>query len=279
MNDFYHKYLKYKTKYLEIKYGGSGKGEKPKKSAPITPVAQPPPPRTPVQPSQITPVQPQTPVAQLPQTPVAQLPQTPVKSWASVVSRGPNTPDTTFVRTPGKGLTPDSTERVPSSTPTVAVDNITVASIIGKKKKLTDLLKKCLSDYDIRLNITKKKEFFVNFRKNDKSKDFAHFSFHIPDDPASLNLEDAASLNLGDRFSINTFHLRLNNYLDIIFNLREEDGNFVLQGMKEEQEIIRLIGCENYYELIKIKNCLEKILNEPEFRRSIEYPTVKRLIF
>jgi hypothetical protein len=47
--------------------------------------------------------------------------------------------------------------------------------------------------------------------------------------------------------------------------------------MKEEEEIISIIGCENYYELIKIKNCLENILNRPEFRSSIKHPTVKRL--
>jgi hypothetical protein len=265
MNDFYHKYLKYKTKYLEIKYGGSGKGKTQNKSA-LTPVAQQ---------LQITPV-----AQQPPRTPVAQQPpKTSAMSWASVVSSNPKTPKTTFVSSPGTGLTPDSTERVPSSTPTVVVDNITVASIIGKKEKLTDLLQRCLSDYVIRQNITKKREFFLNFRKNDKLEDFAHFSFHFPDLPPILNLDDVASLNLGDNFSVNSFHLKLNNP-EIIFNLRmEENDHLVLQGMKEEQEIIRLIGCENYQELIKIKNCLETILNKPEFKSIIKNPVVKRLKF
>jgi len=299
---YYQKYIKYKTKYLEIKYGGSGKGEKPKKSVrppPQTPIAQPPrtpvalpPPRTPVaQPQQPppphTPVAqppPRTPVAQPPppRTPVAQPPQppqTPVKSWAAIVKTDPQTPNTSFVRTPGRGLTPDSTERVLSSTPRLEIDSITVASIVDKKKQLTDLLQRCLSDYDIRQHKTKiKGEFFINFKKKDKTEEFAHFSFHIPDDPASLNLDDPTSLNLGDRFSINAFHLRLNNYPDIVLNLREEDGKLVLQSMKEEEEIISIIDCD-YHELIKIKNCLENILNRPEFRSSIQHPTVKKLSF
>jgi hypothetical protein len=128
MNVYYQKYIKYKTKYLEIKYGGSGKGKKAQSTPPaqkqVQPVQQPalsiqpPPPKTPVQPPAppITPVQPPV---QPPRTPVQQPPpppRTPV-SWASVVKKDHKTPDTSFVRTPGIGLTPNSMEKVLSSSP------------------------------------------------------------------------------------------------------------------------------------------------------------------
>jgi hypothetical protein len=258
MNVYYQKYIKYKTKYLEIKYGGSGKGKKAQSTPPaqkqVQPALsiQPPPPRT----------------------PVTQPPQTLGKSWAAIVTtpvaqppQPPQTPDTSFVITPSKGLTPGSTVGEASSTPRLEIDSITVESIIEKKSKLTKLLTKCLLDYVIRPKITG--EFYINFKKNDKPTDFAHFSFHVP---------DHESLNLQDIFSVNSFHLKLNNP-EITYNLRIEDGNLVLQSIKEEQEIISLIGCENYYELIKIKNCLENILNKTEFKSSIEHPVSKILKF
>jgi hypothetical protein len=79
-------------------------------------------------------------------------------------------------------------------------------------------------------------------------------------------------------FVPNTFHLRLDIDRDIIFNLIvDQYDNLVLESKTETQEIICKITESNYAELVKIKNCLEEILNRHDYKVMITEPTARRL--
>ena len=265
MNDYYHKYIKYKSKYINLIYGGVGTPTKeistikPRSWADVVK-----PKSTPQQPLQ-SPSTPQRPPVQLPppSTPPLFTKPPPVTPIAAL-----------YVGTPGYGLTPDSTVAIPS-TPKLEIDQQTVESIIKNKDELIRLLKLCvsLSNYDITQRIAGNRDLYINFKKKEEHTFFAHFSFHNPTDPPS-------TLKLNDMFDINAFHLKYDEMDNIFFNLRKyDDERLILQSPMNEEVIIALIGCENYYELIKIKNCLEEKLNKPKIRQNITHPVAKKLNF
>jgi len=292
MNDYYQKYIKYKTKYFEIKYGGSGTSTKLRSWAEVVKSRS----------ALSIPQQPQ-PQSVLPQAPksgsVQPAPKSVPLSRASVVKPllpvqlpppvqpppllppPPSTPPMSTKPppvTPGRGLipglTPGSTVALPP-TPKLEIDSQTVESIIKIKDKILKLLKSCIfsSNYVIIDRIAVNGDFYINFYKKREHTSFAHLSFHNPTDSPS-------TLKLNDMFDINAFHLRYDDKVNIFFNLRKYDNErLILQSPMKEEEIIALIGCENYYELIKIKNCLEETLNRPKIRQNITDPVAKKLNF
>jgi hypothetical protein len=293
MNDYYHKYIKYKSKYINLIYGGIGTPTKEiptidrpswaevVKSKSTSPVQQPPstpqqPPSTPQQPPstpQQPPSTPQQPPSKQQQPPST--PQQPPSNSSLSTKPPPVTPTTAlYVGTPGSGFTPGPAEALPS-TPKLEIDQQTVEIIIRSKDELIKLLISCgsLSNYDITERTSRNRDLYINFQKKGEHTYFAHFSFHNPTDPPS-------TLKLNDMFDINGFHLRYDNNSDIFFNLRKyDDERLILQSPMNEEVIIALIGCENYYELIKIKNCLEEKLNTPEIKKYITDPVAKKLNF
>ena len=230
MHKYLHKYLKYKSKYINLIYGGAGTPKKP--------------------------------------------------TWASIVGKPPSTPQKPIIQPPEstvatpqppqkpiiQSLTPESTVATPS-TPKLEFDSKTVERLKQIQTILIESLQQCKLDYDISSNA--KKDFFINFRKDLIT--FAHFSFHNPK-------ED--SLKLGDMYDTSPFHLKLDSIHDILFNLeRTSDDQIILQSKMKEEEIIDLIGCKAYYELIKIKNCLEKVLNTPKLKKILFNPVAQKLDF
>ena len=250
MHKYLHKYLKYKSKYINLIYGGAGT---PKKPTWASIVGKPP-------------STPQKPIIQPPESTVA-TPQPPQKPIIQSL-----TPEST-VATPQppqkpiiQSLTPESTVATPS-TPKLEFDSKTVERLKQIQTILIESLQQCKLDYDISSNA--KKDFFINFRKDLIT--FAHFSFHNPK-------ED--SLKLGDMYDTSPFHLKLDSIHDILFNLeRTSDDQIILQSKMKEEEIIDLIGCKAYYELIKIKNCLEKVLNTPKLKKILFNPVAQKLDF
>jgi hypothetical protein len=249
MHKYLHKYLKYKSKYINLIHGGVQTPEKPKISSWASVVRNsslPPPPSTPLPPPPSTPLP-----SSLPPPPSTPPPSTP-----------PQPPQKSIIQS----FTPESTVATPS-TPKLEFDSIIVDRLKKNQPKLIESLQQCKLDYDISSNA--KKDFFINFRKDLIT--FAHFSFHNPK-------ED--SLKLGDMYDTSPFHLRLDSIHDIIFNLeRTSDDQIILQSKMKEEEIIDLIGCKVYYELIKIKNCLEKVLNTPELKKILFNPVAQKLDF
>ena len=266
MNDYYHKYIKYKSKYINLIYGGVGTPTKetptinrPSWASVVKQSSNPQQTPSPQQPPQLQPHQPLPPVQPPP-------PSTPPQSTKP--------PPVTPGRGLTPGLTPGSTVALPS-TPKLEIDLQTVESIIRSKNKLIKLLKSCvsLSNYDITQRTSGIGDFYINFKKKGELINFSHFSFHNPTDPPS-------TLKLNDRFDINPFHLRYDSLDNIFFNLRKDDDErLILQSPMKEEDIIALIGCENYYELIIIKNCLEEILNKPEIIKNIIEPIARALKF
>jgi hypothetical protein len=236
MNDYYHKYIKYKTKYLEIKYG-AGKRKKKKKSAIAVSGA------------------------------VVATPK-----LAVVVATPPSTPKAAaVVATPSSISSISSTTVATPSTPKLDIEKLSLERLIKNKDELVCLLSSCpdLSDYDITSRPTATMHLYINFRKKGELVDFAHFSFHNPEDISS-------SLKLGDMFEANTFHLKLDNYDGIVFNL-VLDRDILKLKSKLEKEIIKKRIKDDFYELNKIIACLEKILNIHEYKGIITNPIVRNL--
>jgi hypothetical protein len=253
MNVYYQKYIKYKTKYLEIKYG-AGKSKKKKKS-------------------------PASAASAAPETPVklaSAAPETPVK-LASAAQATPSVQITpqqfSIVKTPESNFSTSSDVAVKDSPPTLVIQYNSLNTLIEKKDDLVSLLSACpeLSNYDITSRSTSTGHLYINFKKKVERKNvFAHFSFHYP--------ADEVESDIYDMFVPNTFHLRLDKYRQIVFNLiLDQHEKLVLESKTEEQDIICIITELNYDELIKIKNCLEKILNIPEYKGIILNPTARQL--
>jgi hypothetical protein len=248
MNDYYHKYIKYKIKYFDIKYG-AGKNKKPVPAqlppapvpAPLPPAPVPAPP-VPVPPLLAPPVPPVTPAP-------PSLVQTPPSNF-STSSDIPNSPPS-----PQLVIAPRSLDK-----------------LIENNNELVCLLSSCqsLSDYNITSRKTVKNHLYINFIKKGNSTVFAHFSFHYPQ-------EESSNLRLSDMFEANTFHLKLDNYNGIVFNLVLDEDRLVLQGNMEPTKIKKEITEPNYDEIVKIKNCLEEILNKPKYKNYIINPLVTRL--
>ena len=233
MNNYYHKYIKYKTKYLEIKYGGKGKTKKLAASGAAAVVATP---------------------------------------KAAVVATPPSTPKAAaVVATPSSISSISSTTVATPSTPQLDIVKLSLERLIDNKDELVCLLSSCpaLSDYDITSRPTATMHLYINFRKKGELVDFAHFSFHNPED-SSLNLK------LGDMFEANIFHLKLDKYNGIVFNL-VPDGNSLKLKSKLEEKIIRNKIKDDFSELNKIIACLEKILNNHEYKGIITNPVAKNL--
>ena len=348
MNDYYHKYIKYKTKYFYIKYGGKGKKENPQPQQPLVieiPIPQPvttrltsqqplvttrptsqaaviarPIPTRPIQQLVTTRPTPQLittrPIPQLVTTrPIQQLvttrptpqlvttrptpqlvttrptpqlvtirptPQlvttrtTRLTPQAAVVATLFSTPKVPLIGTPSSTSSISSTIVATPSTPKLDIEKLSLERLIKNKDELVCLLSSCpdLSDYDITSRPTATMHLYINFRKKGEFVDFAHFSFHNPED-------NSTSLKLGDMFEANTFHLKLDNYDGIVFNL-VLDGDILKLKSKLEEEIIKkeIIkkGINNdFSELNKIIVCLEKILNIHEYKGIITNPIVINL--
>ena len=243
MNDYYHKYIKYKTKYLEIKYG-AGKREKKKAIS----VKLPQPVGTPVK-----------------------LPQ-PV---GTVLTSAPATPQQfSLTETPSStrsDLSVSSNSADTDSPPQLKIEPKSLEILIENKDDLVCLLSSCpsLSDYDITSRPTTKWHLYINFKKKGDVSDFAHFSFHYP--------EEEEKSKIYDMFVANTFHLKLDLFPDIVFNLILDGDSLVLQSKMKPKNIIKKITKPNYDELVNIKNCLEKILNIPEYKKTIKEPVIRRL--
>jgi len=260
MNVYYQKYIKYKTKYLEIKYGGKGKK-----------TAQ-------------TPASIESAASAAPATIASAATVTPTKSASAPLA--PATP--TVLATPSVLATPqeqDTTIRTPSSTssdatniaytnspPKLEIQSSSLTILIEKKDDLVCLLSSCLSlsNYVITSRSTVTEHLYINFKKKGEKNDFAHFSFHYP--------ADEVESDIYDMFVPNTFHLRLDKNRQIVFNLiLDQHEKLVLESKTDPQEIICIITEPNYAELIKIKDCLEQILNMPEYKGIITEPTARRL--
>jgi hypothetical protein len=247
MNGYYLKYIKYKTKYLEIKYG-AGK-RIPVDSAsemPTTPAKS----ASAASAASITPAKP---VQSIPETPSVQA--TPQQF--------------STVNTPESNLSTSSMGAVTESPPKLEIQPSSLDTLIKKKDDLVSLLSACpeLSNYDITSRSTSTGHLYINFIKKNV---FAHFSFHYP--------ADEVESDIYDMFVPNTFHLRLDKYKQIVFNLiLDQHEKLVLESKTEEQDIICIITEPNYDELIKIKNCLEKTLNMPEYKGIILNPTARQL--
>jgi hypothetical protein len=237
MNGYYLKYIKYKTKYLEIKYG-AGK-------------------RIPVDSASAASITPAKPVQSIPETPSVQA--TPQQF--------------STVNTPESNLSTSSMGAVTESPPKLEIQPSSLDTLIKKKDDLVSLLSACpeLLNYDITSRSTSTGHLYINFiKKVDKKNVFAHFSFHYP--------ADEVESDIYDMFVPNTFHLRLDKYKQIVFNLiLDQHEKLVLESKTEEQDIICIITEPNYDELIKIKNCLEKTLNMPEYKGIILNPTARQL--
>ena len=235
---YFHKYIKYKTKYLEIKYGGKGK-KKSKKSKLLAATST----------STSTSTPPQT----------------------AVVVTPTSTPKVSSIVTPSFISSISSTTVATPSTPKLDIERLSLERLIKNKDELVCLLSSCsdLSDYDITSRPTATMHLYINFRKKGELVDFAHFSFHNPEDISS-------SLKLGDIFEANTFHLKLDNYDGIVFNL-VLDGDILKLKSKLKEKIIKKRIKDDFYELNKIIACLEKILNIHEYKGIITNPIVRNL--
>jgi len=290
MNVYYQKYIKYKTKYLEIKYGGSGKGKKKNKSqvaasaAPPPNVSSPPPivssppptvsspPPTVSSPSPTVssppPKVPASPPIVLvssppPKVSASSAPSTPALSSglpASVASQTPR-------QTPGSisSMAPEP------STPKFKVNPGSIQALIEIKDDLLCRLERCLDDRKFKIRAREqpkvKHQFYINIKK--EGKDYAHFSFHYPDE----------SKDAMDEFESDTLHLKLDFNQDIVFNLVKIDGNYRLQSSLDDFEIESYITPKEYSVVKKIIACFELIFNRQEYRKIFDEPTVRRLNF
>lgn len=244
MNDYYAKYIKYKTKYLEIKYGAGKRKKRKNKSVSAS--------KTPVTP------------LHAPATP-ARAPATPV--YALTTPQG-----TSLTKTPSSNLSISSMGAVTESPPKLEIVTNSLYMLIENKDDLVCLLSSCpsLSNYDITSRPTANMHLYINFKKRGDVSDFAHFSFHYPD-------ESESDKKLNDMFEANTFHLRSDINRDIIFNLILDGEKLVLRSKMKEKNLIKKIDKSKYDELVKIKVCIEKILNMSDYKGKIINPTARKL--
>jgi len=262
MNVYYQKYIKYKTKYLEIKYGAGKKKSKNK-----LPIALPASAAT------------ETPTKLAPSASAATVTPTKLAPFASAATATPavlatpqETPKFSTVKTPSSTLSDASDRAYTNSTPKLKIQSSSLTTLINKKDDLVCLLSSCpsLSNYVITSRLTGTEHLYINFIKKGEKKAFAHFSFHYP--------ADEVESDIYDMFVPNTFHLRLDKNRQIVFNLiMDQHEKLVLESKIDPQEIICIITEPNYAELIKIKDCLEQILNMPEYKGIITEPTARRL--
>jgi hypothetical protein len=226
MNDYYHKYLKYKTKYIEIKYGGRRRRRKKNNLSSETP----------------TKLKPQT----------------------------FSTPSESLVKTPTPSKTFPSTLAY-RGTPVSNIESNTLDRLIENKDELFCLLSSnpTLSNYKITTRNTKKikSQLYINFEIN--KKDFAHFSFHYPDDEPNMRFED--------EFEASIFHLKLDQNNKIVFNLDERD--FKLKSKFDDYQIEEIIGKENLIEVKKIITCFEEIFSSDKYKKILGNATARQLQF
>ena len=270
MNVYYQKYIKYKTKYLEIKYGGSGKGKKKNKSQ-VAASAAPPkvsspsptvlsPPKVPASPPKVSASPP-------PKVSASSAPSTPALSSGLPASVASQTPHQTQYQTPGSisSMAPEP------STPKFKVNPGSIQALIEIKDDLLCRLERCLDDPNFKIRAREQPkvqhQFYINIKKKDKY--YAHFSFHYPDD----------SKDAMDEFESDTLHLKLDFNQDIVFNLVKIDGNYRLQSSLDDFEIESYITPEEYSVVKKIIACFELIFNRQEYRKIFDEPTVRRLDF
>ena len=237
MNDYFHKYIKYKTKYLEIKYGGKRKKKPVASGAAASGAAA---------------------SAVSAATPAKLHHSTPKNKVSSI-------------NTPGSNLSTSSTDAVSASPPKLKIAPKSLEILIENKDDLVCLLSACpfLSKYDITSRPTATRHLYINFKKKGDVSDFAHFSFHYP--------QEEEESKIYDMFVANTFHLKLDIFPDIVFNLILDGGRLVLQSKMKPKNIIKKITNSIYDELVNIKNCLEKILNMPDYKNTIIEPVSRQL--
>jgi len=255
MNVYYQKYIKYKTKYLEIKYGGNGKGGKKSKSKAEAEALPSVPPI--VSASSAPPVPPTVSASS-----ASSAPSTPAQSIvlpASVASQTPH-------QTPGSisSVAPEP------STPKFKVNPGSIQALIEKKADLLCKLEKCLDDPKFKIRAKEQPkvqhQFYINIKKDNKA--YAHFSFHYPDE----------SKEVIDNFEVDALHLKLDINKDIVFNLVNYEGNYKLQSSMDDCVIRHYIG-EEFETVKKIIACFESIFNTQEYRKIFEEPTARKLEF
>jgi len=255
MNNFYLKYLKYKKKYLNVKYYGGAKGKKK-----ATSVAK----------ESETVEEHVEPIADLTSAPIL----TPSKAAHSMLGEDASpflTPSDSFIKTPTPSKTIPST-LADRGTPPSNIESNTLDRLIENKDKLFCLLSANpdLSSYKITTRNTKgiKSQLYINFEKN--KKDFAHFSFHYPDDEPNKRF--------GDEFEASTFHLKLDQFkYDIVFNLDEKD--LKLKSKLDDCQLEAIIGKNNLIEAKKIIACFEEIFSNDTYKKILGNATAKQLNF
>jgi len=250
MNNYYHKYIKYKTKYFDIKYGG----KKPKKPKIINATPQ-------AETQSAIQAETQAEIQSVIQstTKSATPPSTPQQNLSSILTPSPIS-----------SISSTAVASIPS-TPKLEIDKLSLERLIKNKDELVCLLSSYpdLSDYDITSRPTVKMHLYINFKKKGEVSDFAHFSFHNPEEN---------SLRLGDMFEANTFHLKLDNYDGIVFNLVLDEEQLKLKSKLNTKSIKKIIKGD-FSELKKIITYLEKILNLDEYKVIITDPIVKKILF
>jgi hypothetical protein len=157
------------------------------------------------------------------------------------------------------------------STPKFKVNPGSIQALIEKKADLLCKLEKCLDDPTFKIRAKEQPkvqhQFYINIKKD--NKDYAHFSFHYPDDS-----KDAI-----DNFDVDTLHLKLDINKDIVFNLVNYEGNYRLQSSMDDYVITSYIGIDEFEIVKKIIACFELIFNTQEYRKIFEEPAVRRLDF
>ena len=230
MNDYYQKYIKYKTKYFEIKYGGSGSG-KVKKVPPHKLAVQPAPKSGSVQS-----LSPQLTPPPSPKTLTLYASSAPSSAPSSTQSSAPSSaPSSTQSSAPSPiPLTPIQYTRLQDdptsafstvtgpSTPKFIVNPASIDDLITNKDDLLEILRTCIdpSAFIITAREQKKvkRQFYINFEK--EGKQYAHFSFHFPDE----------SKEAMDVFEVDTLHLKLDIHKNIVFNL----VNIIVLSIKQK---------------------------------------------
>ena len=234
MNEYYHKYLKYKIKYFEIKYG-SGKREEKNKS--------------------------QEAASSLPPTVSASsAPSTPTQSRGLPASVSPQI----------QHQTPESISSVAPepSTPKFKVNPGSIQALIEIKDDLLCRLIRCLDNPDLKITAkeqkTVKHQFYINIIKNGKK--YAHFSFHFPDEAKeALDIFDVDTLHLKLDFNKNIV-FNLVKYEGNYRLLSDMDDCLIETniGIDEFNIVKKIIAC---FELIFNTKEYRKIFEEPVVRK------------
>jgi hypothetical protein len=245
MKDYYHKYFKYKIKYFEFKYGGSGKADKKNKDL----------------------------VAKSPKA--SEVPASPITPLT--VSAPPMTPQDVNKSTPF--VSSVSSVFAEPGTPLLEPEPSVLNRLIEYKDELVCILlaNPTLSNYKISARYSKKSdsELFINFLNKVSKKNFCHFSFHYPDE--SVDNLFVSGIRLGDMFEANTFHLKLDDFQQIVYNLDLKD--LKLKCKFDDCKIEFLIGENNFIEIKKIIACFEEIFSSDKYKRILLNPTSRKLEF